>query len=91
MLLYAVLGGLGIKRCENSKRKKIKMGTRFFMQASDCIINYFNQNNFLLPCLQYMILSCTLTSKHAIFICLGEIFFLSCKVDKPTFFSPGGV
>ena len=49
------------------------MGTHVCMQASDCVINYLNKNKFLLPYLQTVILFCTLTSKNAIFICLGEI------------------
>ena len=43
------------------------------MQASDCVINYHNKNKFLLPYLQSVILVCTLPSKNAVFICLGEI------------------
>ena len=52
------------------------------MQASDCVINYLNKNRFFLPCLQSVILFCTLTSKNAIFICLGEVSFLGYKVGK---------
>ena len=57
------------------------------MQASDCVINYLNKNKFLLPYLQSVILFCTITSKNAIFICLGEISFLGYKVGKLIFFS----
>ena len=58
----------------------------FLMQAFDCVINYFNKNKFLLPYPQSVILFCTLTSKNAIFICLGEIGFLGYKVDELIFF-----
>ena len=51
------------------------------MQASDCAINYLNKNKSLLPYLQSVILFLTLTSKNAIFICLGEISFL-CPPPK---------
>ena len=57
----------------------------FFMQASDCVINYLDKNKFLLPSLQSLIRFCTLTSKNAIFICLGEISFLGYKVGKHFF------
>ena len=57
------------------------------MQTSDCVINYLNKNKFLLPYLQSVILFDTLTSKNAIFICLGEISFLSYQVGKLIFFS----
>ena len=53
------------------------MGTHVFMQASDCVITYRSKNIFfLLPYLQSVIHFGTLTSKNAIFICLGEIRFL---------------
>ena len=55
------------------------------MQASDCVIIYPNKN--VLPCLQSVILFCTLTSKNAIFICFGEIIFLGYKVVNLFFFS----
>ena len=66
------------------------METHVFMQASDCVINYLNKNKLLLPCLQFVILYCKLTSKNAIFICLGEISFLGYKVGK-LIFSPSCV
>ena len=59
------------------------------MQVSDCVLNYLNRDKFLLLNLQSVILFGTLTSKNAIFICLGEISFLGCKVGKLIFFSPG--
>ena len=65
------------------------MGTHVFMQAYDYVINHLsvNKNKFSLPYLQSFILFFTLTSKNAIFICLGEIRFLDYKVSK-LFFSP---
>ena len=65
----------------------------FFMQASDCVIIYLNKKkSFVLPYLQSVIHFCTLTSKNAIFICLGEISFLGHIVGKVfVFFSPGCV
>ena len=45
------------------------------MQASDCVVNYLNKNNFLLPYLQSAIFFGTSTSENAIFSCLGEISF----------------
>ena len=59
------------------------------MQVSDCVLNYLNRDKFLLLNLQSVILFGTLTSKNAVFICLGEISFLGCKVGKLNFFSPG--
>ena len=58
------------------------MGTHVFIQPSDCVINLLNKNKFLLPYLQSVILFCTLTSKNAFFICLGEISFLDYKVGN---------
>ena len=60
------------------------------MQASDCVINYLNKNKLLLPYLQSVILFGTLTSKNAVFICLGEISVLGYQVGK-LIFSPGCV
>ena len=59
---------------------------KLFMQASDCVINYLNKNKFLLPYLQSVTLFCILTSKIAIFICLGKISYLGYKVSKLIFF-----
>ena len=58
------------------------MGTHvfFFMQASVIITSI--RISFVLPYLQSVILFGTLTSKNAIFICLGEISFLGYKVGK---------
>ena len=64
------------------------MGTHVFMQAYACVINYLNKNKFLLPYLQSVIPFCTLTSKNAIFICLGVTSFLGYKVGKLILF-PG--
>ena len=74
---------------KNDVKKAKRMGTHVFMQASDCVINYLYKNKFLLSSLQSVILFYTLTSKNAIFICLGEIsfFFLGYKVGKLIFFS----
>ena len=67
------------------------MGTHFFMQSTEFIINYLNKNKFLLPYLQSVIQFFTLTSKTANFICLGEKkIFLAYKVGK-IIFSPGCV
>ena len=64
-------------------------GNTGFMQASDCVINYLNKNIFVA-----MSTICdtfyTLTSKNAIFICLGEISVSGYKGGK-LFFSPGCV
>ena len=57
------------------------------MQASDWVINYLDQNRVLLPYLQTVIRFCTVTSKYAIFICLGKISFLGYKVGKLIFLS----
>ena len=51
------------------------MGTHVFRQAFDFVNNYLNKDKFLSPYLQSVILFGTLTSKNAIFICLGEIIF----------------
>ena len=57
-----------------------------FMQASDCVINYFSKNKFFVAISTICDTFCTLTSKNAIFICLDELSFLSYKVGKLIFF-----
>ena len=65
----------------------------FFMQASDCVINYFNKNKFCVALSASYDTFCfgTFTSKNVVFICLGEISFLGYQVGKLIFFSPGCV
>ena len=65
------------------------MGTHDFMQSSDCVINYLNRNKFFVALPAICDTFGTLTSKNAIFICLGEIRFLGYKVDKVIFVFSG--
>ena len=65
----------------------------FFMQASVCVIIYLNKNKFCVAlstiCFFFFVFFFfffTLTSKNAVFICLGEKSFLGYKVGKLFFF-----
>ena len=59
----------------------------FFMQTSDCVINYLNKNKIFIALSAICSTFLKLTSKNAVFICLGEISFLGCKMGKLIFFS----
>ena len=61
----------------------------FFTQGSDCVINYLNTNKVFVALSTICDTFCTLTSKNAIFISLGEISFLVYKVGKLSFFFSG--
>ena len=67
-----------------------KCGNTLFMQASDCVINYLNKFFVALPTICDTFFCTLIPSKNAVFICLGEISFLSYKVGK-LIFSPGCV
>ena len=85
LTIYTLLGGLGIK---NDVKNSTKIWEHmFFMQTSDCVINYLNKNKIFVAlstiCGTFFF---TLPSKNAVFICLGEISFLGYKVGKLIFF-----
>ena len=66
----------GRVRYKNDVKTANKYGnTCFFLQASDCVIDYLSKNKFLLHCLQSVILFGTLTIENAIFIPLWRTKF----------------